>query len=68
MKIGKKSIHNFSLGRKNVHSIGKFGSKASNIVGAIAPVASLAFGPEIGLPLEAGAMLGKKVFNSMEKK
>jgi len=68
MKIGQKAVHNFSLGRKNFHSIGKFGSKASGYASAIAPVASLALGPEIGIPLEIGSMIGKKVFNSMEKK
>ena len=67
MKIGQKSIHSFSLGRKNIHSVAKFGSKASNIVGAVAPIVSLAL-PEVGLPLEIAGTVGKKVFNSMEKK
>ena len=63
-KFGSKALHGASkFGQKASHNIAKFGSKT------IVPAATLAAiaAPEVAVPLEVGAMLGKPLLKSIQK-
>ena len=67
-KLGSKAMRRYAIGMKSgVHSAAKFGSKASESMLAIAPVAGLALGPEVGAPLEVAGLVGKVSSNLIEK-
>tara|TARA_R110002153_G_scaffold34878_2_gene103867 strand:- start:1274 stop:1480 length:207 start_codon:yes stop_codon:yes gene_type:complete len=63
-KFGSKALHGAAkFGSKATHNVAKFGSKT------IVPAATLAAiaAPEIAVPLEVGAMLGKPLLKSIQK-
>jgi len=63
-KLGMKTLHGASkFGQKASHNIAKFGSKS------IVPAATLAAiaAPELAVPLEIGAMVGKPLLKSIQK-
>ena len=67
MKFGNKKLHRYSLGvRSGIHSAGKFGAKASHIMGYAAPVASALGQPEAAATLEAAATIGGGVSNILK--
>ena len=67
-KLGSKSLRRYAIGMKSgAHSAAKFGSKASNSLLAIAPVAGMALGPEVGVPLEIAGLAGKVTSNLIQK-
>ena len=67
-KLGSKSMKRFAIGIKHgIHSGAKFGSKSSGAALSLAPVASIAGGPEIGAALEVGGLIGKATSNILEK-
>ena len=68
-KLGSKAMRRYAIGMKSgVHSAAsKFGSKASQSLLDIAPVAGLALGPEVGVPLEIAGLVGKVSSNLIEK-
>lgn len=66
-KLGSKSMKRYAIGVKHgIHAGAKFGSKASGVALALAPVASLA-GPEFGAALETAGMVGRATSNILEK-
>ena len=68
MKFGQKRMMRYSLGVKTgLHNFGKFGAKASNMLGYAAPIAMMMGQPEIGSALEAGSMIGKGVSNIIKE-
>jgi hypothetical protein len=68
MKLGQKSVYNFEkMGQKAIHNGAKFGGKAVPYVQKVLPLAGLALGPEVGIPLELGAMALKPVLKSLQK-
>ena len=63
-KLGSKVLHGAAkFGSKATHNVAKFGSKT------IVPAATLAAiaAPEVAVPLEVGAMLGKPLLKSIQK-
>lgn len=67
-KIGSKAMKRYAIGIKHgIHAGSKFGSKASGVALALAPVASLALGPEAGLAVESAGMAGRATSNILEK-
>ena len=63
-KFGSKSLHGASkFGQKASHNVAKFASKA------IVPAATLGAiaAPELAVPLEVGAMLGKPILKTIQK-
>ena len=63
-KLGMKTLHGASkFGQKASHNIAKFGSKAIVPAATIGAIAA----PELALPLEIGAMVGKPVLKSIQK-
>jgi len=63
-KLGMKTLHGAAkFGQKASHNVAKFGSKA------IVPAATLAAiaAPELAVPLEIGAMVGKPLLKSIQK-
>jgi hypothetical protein len=63
-KFGSKALHGAAkFGSKATHNVAKFGSKT------IVPAATLAAiaAPEVAVPLEVGAMLGKPLLKSIQK-
>tara|TARA_R110001606_G_scaffold72933_1_gene168091 strand:- start:2198 stop:2407 length:210 start_codon:yes stop_codon:yes gene_type:complete len=68
MKFGGKRMMRYSLGVKTgLHHAGKFGSKASAMMGYAAPVALMMGQPEIASALEAGSAIGKGVSNIIKE-
>jgi len=68
MKLGQKALTKYaSMGQKAVHSSAKFGQKAAPYLQKAAPLAGLAFAPEIAIPMELAAMAAPKIFNTIEK-
>ena len=62
-KLGMKTLHGAAkFGQKASHNVAKFGSKTimPAAVGAIVA-------PEVAVPLEVGAMLGKPLLKSIQK-
>ena len=67
-KLGSKAMKRYAIGVKHgVHMGAKFGSKASGVALALAPVASFALGPEAGLAVETAGMTGRAASNVLEK-
>jgi hypothetical protein len=67
-KIGSKSMRNYAIGiKRGVHRGAKLGQKSSRGAIALAPLVGLGLGPEAGVALEAGGLVGKKVSNALEK-
>jgi hypothetical protein len=67
-KFGTKSMRNYAIGMKHgIHQGAKLGQKSSRGAIALAPLVGLGLGPEAGIALEAGGMVGKKVSNALEK-
>ena len=67
-KLGSKAMRRYAIGVKHgIHAGSKFGSKASGAALSLAPVATLALGPEFGAPLEVAGMVGKATSNILEK-
>jgi len=67
-KLGSKAMRRYAIGMKSgVHSASKFGSKASQSLLDIAPVAGLALGPEAAAPFEIAGLGGKIASNLIEK-
>lgn len=67
-KFGNKQMRRFALGAKTgVHSVAKIGSKVGDVAMGLGPAVGLAFGPEVGIPWEAGAMALKSGSNAIEK-
>ena len=63
-KLGMKSLAGAAkFGSKATHNVAKFGSKTIMPAAAIAAIAA----PELALPLEVGAMVGKPVLKSIQK-
>ena len=63
-KLGMKSLHGAAkFGQKASHNVAKFGSKAIMPAAAVGAIAA----PEIAVPLEVGAMLGKPLLKSIQK-
>jgi len=63
-KLGMKTLHGASkFGQKASHNIAKFGSKAIVPAATIGAIAA----PELALPLEIGAMVGKPLLKSIQK-
>lgn len=63
-KLGMKSLHGAAkFGQKASHNIAKFGSKSIVPAATIGAIAA----PELALPLEIGAMVGKPVLKSIQK-
>jgi len=63
-KFGSKVLHGAAkFGSKTTHNVAKFGSKA------IVPAATLAANaaPELAVPLEIGAMVGKPLLKTIQK-
>jgi hypothetical protein len=63
-KLGMKTLQGAAkFGQKASHNVAKFGSKA------IVPAATLGaiVAPEIAVPLEIGAMVGKPLLKSIQK-
>ena len=63
-KFGSKALHGAAkFGSKATHNVAKFGSKA------IVPAATLAAiaAPELAVPLEIGAMVGKPLLKTIQK-
>ena len=59
MKYGNKKMNRYTLGiREGAHSVGKFGAKASHIVGYAAPVALALGQPGVAATLEAASTIG----------
>ena len=58
-----KSLHGAAkFGQKASHNVAKFGSKAIMPAAAVGAIAA----PELALPLEIGAMVGKPVLKSIQ--
>ena len=67
MKFGNKILHRYSLGaRSGAHAVGKYGAKASHIMGYAAPVALALRQPEAASVLEAAATTGGGVNNILK--
>tara|TARA_R110000772_G_scaffold180229_1_gene291491 strand:+ start:544 stop:750 length:207 start_codon:yes stop_codon:yes gene_type:complete len=63
-KLGMKTLHGAAkFGQKASHNVAKFGSKAIMPAAAVGAIAA----PELALPLEIGAMVGKPVLKSIQK-
>ena len=59
-----KTLHGAAkFGQKASHNVAKFGSKAIMPAAAVGAIAA----PELALPLEIGAMVGKPVLKSIQK-
>ena len=68
MKFGQKRMRRYAMGVKTgLHHAGKFGAKASNVIGYAAPLALMAGQPEIAASLEAGSTIGKGVSNILQE-
>ena len=68
MKLGQKALSSYAkMGQKSVHSAAKFGQKAAPYLQKAAPLAALAFAPEVAIPMELAAMAAPKIFNTIEK-
>lgn len=67
-KLGQKSMRHSVFGAKaGIHSLSKFGAKASGLGIATGSIASAIGAPEFGLPLVAGSSLLKTVSSGLEK-
>jgi len=63
-KLGMKTLHGAAkFGQKASHNVAKFGSKAIVPAATIGAIAA----PELALPLEIGAMVGKPLLKSIQK-
>ena len=68
MKFGQKRMHRYAMGVKTgLHQAGKFGAKASNMLGYAAPIAMMIGQPEVASALEAGSAIGKGVSNIIKE-
>ena len=63
-KFGSKALHGAAkFGSKATHNVAKFGSKAIMPAAAVGAIVA----PEVAVPLEFGAMLGKPLLKSIQK-
>ena len=63
-KFGSKVLHGAGkFGSKATHNVAKFGSKAIVPAAAVASIAA----PELAVPLEIGAMVGKPILKTIQK-
>jgi len=63
-KLGMKTLHGAAkFGQKASHNVAKFGSKAIVPAATIGAIAA----PELALPLEIGAMVGKPLLKTIQK-
>ena len=61
-------MRRYSLGVKTgLHNFGKFGQKASNVMGYASPLALMAGQPEAAAALEAASTIGKGVSNILQE-
>ena len=63
-KFGSKVLHGAAkFGSKTTHNVAKFGSKAIVPAATIGAIAA----PELAVPLEIGAMVGKPLLKTIQK-